>query len=250
MALVAPLLAAKVALAIAAGAGRLARPVLRLEALHRSPRLDLRAVNREVLVRQQFTYLLVVKQLSQELARHIRLEQSVAVLREHTRHPYRLVHPKPHEPTIEQIVVELLHQLTLRADRIERLQQQRPQQPLRSNRGATRFGVLVRKILAQGQKHIVHHRTNHPQRMLRWHPVLKIYIREQITRPRVRTPHQNLPCSPHSTESYSLLLVRSRIFQQPARQRKGSKRREISLIGAFAVCSGTAAGSRPSAVFG
>src|SRR5215208_575874 len=233
MALVAPLLAAKVALAIAAGAGRLARPVLRLEALHRSPRLDLRAVNREVLVRQQFTYLLVVKQLSQELARHIRLEQSVAVLREHSRHPYRLVHPKPHEPTIEQIVVELLHQLTLRADRIERLQQQRPQQPL-----------------AQGQKHIVHHRTNHPQRMLRWHPVLKIYIREQITRPRVRTPHQNLPCSPHSTESYSLLLVRSRIFQQPARQRKGSKRREISLIGAFAVCSGTAAGSRPSAVFG
>ena len=37
--------------------------------------------------------------------------------------------PHPNEPAIEQVVVELLHQQPLGADREERLQQSRPQQP-------------------------------------------------------------------------------------------------------------------------
>ena len=51
--LIAALLAVEIALAVAAGRRRLARAILGPEALHRGPRRDLRAVHREVLVRQQ-----------------------------------------------------------------------------------------------------------------------------------------------------------------------------------------------------
>src|ERR1700722_5315466 len=47
---VAALLAVKITLAVAAGAGRLARAVLRLETLHRRPRPNPSAVDREVLI--------------------------------------------------------------------------------------------------------------------------------------------------------------------------------------------------------
>jgi len=59
---VAALLAVKIALAFAAGAGRIVRAVLRVEALHRGPRRDLRAVDREMLVRQQSAQFLVIHQ--------------------------------------------------------------------------------------------------------------------------------------------------------------------------------------------
>src|SRR4051794_8813878 len=54
---VAGLLAVEIALAIAARTGWIARAVLRLEALHRGPGHDLRAIDREMLVRQQLTQL-------------------------------------------------------------------------------------------------------------------------------------------------------------------------------------------------
>jgi len=53
----------------------------RHEALHRSPGIDQRAVDGEVLVRQQRLDLLVLQDCLQELARDIGLKQPVAVLR-------------------------------------------------------------------------------------------------------------------------------------------------------------------------
>src|SRR4030088_828258 len=130
---VAALLAVKIALAIAARAGRIVRTVLRPETLHRGPGRNLRTVDREVLVRQQPAQLVMIHELGEELPRHVGLKQPIAVLREHRRHPYRLVHAEPDEPAIEKVIIELLHQLPFRPDRIERLQQKRPQQPLRRN---------------------------------------------------------------------------------------------------------------------
>jgi hypothetical protein len=98
---VAALLAVKIALAIAAGAGRIVRAVLRLKALHRGPRRNLRAVDREMLVRQQPAQFLVIHQFGEELARHVGLEQPIAVLREHGGHPHRLVDAEPDEPAVE-----------------------------------------------------------------------------------------------------------------------------------------------------
>jgi hypothetical protein len=75
----------------------------------------------------------MIHELGQELPRHVGLEQPIAILREHRRHPYRLVHAEPDEPAIKKVIIELLHQLPFRPDRIERLQQKRTQQPLRRN---------------------------------------------------------------------------------------------------------------------
>ena len=48
--------------------------------------------------------------------------------------PGRLVRREPDEPAEQEVELEPLHQLALRADRVERLQQHRPQQHLRRDR--------------------------------------------------------------------------------------------------------------------
>jgi hypothetical protein len=88
------------------------------------------------------------------------LEQPIAVLREHRRHPHRLVNPKPDEPAVEQVVIELLHQLPLRADGIERLQQKRAQQPLGRDRRPTAVRVSLGKIAIDRCQNLVHHNTD------------------------------------------------------------------------------------------
>jgi hypothetical protein len=59
-----------------------------------------------VLVRQQPAQLVMIHELGEELPRHVGLEQPIAVLREHRRHPYRLVHAEPDEPQIEKVIIE------------------------------------------------------------------------------------------------------------------------------------------------
>ena len=49
----------------------------------------------------------------------------VAIFREHRRHPNLIIHAETDKPAIEQIVMQLFHQLALRADAVERLQQKR-----------------------------------------------------------------------------------------------------------------------------
>ena len=58
----------------------------------------------------------------------------IAILREHRHVPDSIVHLEPHEPTEQQVVLELLHQHPLAANRVEHLKQQGPQQLLRRHR--------------------------------------------------------------------------------------------------------------------
>jgi hypothetical protein len=51
-------------------------------------------------------------------------QQPVAVLGEGRRFPPRVVHADPDEPTKQQVELDPLHELSLRADRVEGLQQQ------------------------------------------------------------------------------------------------------------------------------
>jgi hypothetical protein len=60
---------------------------------------------------------------------------------EHRRHPDRIVDAEPHEPAEQEIVLHLLHQLALRPDREQNLDQRCPQQPLRRDRGPSFGGV-------------------------------------------------------------------------------------------------------------
>jgi hypothetical protein len=134
-------------------------------------------------------------------------KQPVAVLAERARVPHGRVHGQAHEPAEQQVVVELLHQLRLGADRIERLQQERPQQPLGWNRRPPAIGVDLGELAIERCQHIIDDAPDHPQRMLRRNTVLEINIREQATRPLVRTPHPSLPQLAGIAESYSVALV-------------------------------------------
>src|SRR5207249_11679303 len=85
----------------------------------------------------------------------------------------------------QKIVVDLLHQLALGADRVERLQQRSPQQPFRRDRLPP--GTFVKRLelpIERGQ-HLVHDRPDRAQRMRRRYPLLHIHIREQGTRSRI-----------------------------------------------------------------
>ena len=118
-------LAMEVALAITTRVGRLARAVLRAKALRARPGLQQRAIDREVFARRQMFDLVLRQHRREKLGCHIPLQQPVAVLGEGCGIPHRVLDAEPDKPPKQQIVVDPLDQLPLRADRVERLQQQR-----------------------------------------------------------------------------------------------------------------------------
>ena len=183
------------------GRRRLAAAVLRPEALHAGPGLDQRAVDREVLVRQQRLDLGLGQHRAQELGRDLALEQPVAVLGEHRHVPDRIVDAEPDEPAEQQVVVELLHQLPLRAHRVERLQQQRPQQLLRRDRGPAVQRVELLELRRQRRQRGIDDRQDRPQRMIRRHPALAAHIAEQPFRPPIRPAHPPTPPQSHRERS-------------------------------------------------
>src|SRR6266581_1820287 len=153
MGLIRALLATEVALAVAPTIGRLARAVLRPEALHRSPCVKQRAVYREVIDRQ------------------------------------------PDEPAEQKIVVDLFHQLPLRAYREERLQQRCPQQVFGRDRGTPGMGIKLLEAPRQSRQHLIHQRPNGPQRMVRRDPLLQPDIRKKPLRSSLLAAHSKSPPS-------------------------------------------------------
>src|SRR5512132_1841498 len=186
------LLTLEVALAVAALSRRFARTVLRSKALHAGPRLDQRTVDREVLVGQQALNARIVEDGAEELARDLPAQQPVTVLGEHRHVPHRIVDAETDEPAEQQTVVQLLHQLPLRADGLKRLQQQRPQQLLRRDRRPADRRINRLEIAVQPGERCINHRPDRPQRMGTPHPRLQIDIAEQAARPNLATAHRYL----------------------------------------------------------
>ena len=103
--LVAPLLTAEVDLGIAPAARRrfvAIAAIPGLEALQAGPGFHQRAVDREVLRRQQPLDLGLGQDGRQELGGDLAFEQTVAVLREHRVIPRRIIDPEPNEPAEQQ----------------------------------------------------------------------------------------------------------------------------------------------------
>ena len=169
------------------------RLVLRLDALHRSPRLYQRAVDGEVLVDPGLD-----QDRAQELRGDVAFKQPVPVLREHRMVPRRIVDADADEPPEQQVVFQALHQQPFRADRIESLPQHGPKQFLRRNRGPPDRRIEPRKIPFQRSKRVVHDQPDSPQSMIPTHPILEIDIAEKLTRPHVAAAH---PSSPNPTKS-------------------------------------------------
>lgn len=168
---------------------------LRLEAFHRCPGLDEGAIDREVIVRQEGRDLAMGQDRRHDLARHVRCQQPVAVLREHRWHPDRVINPETHEPAEQQVVLHLLHQLPLGPDREQDLEQTGLDQPLRRDRGAAEINIQMVKIVIETGERIVHDLSELAQRVPRRDAALKIDIAEQRPARLVRAPHDHPPPS-------------------------------------------------------
>ena len=104
--------------------------------------------------------------------------------------PDRVINADPDEPAEEEVVLQPLHQLPLRADRVERLQKHGPKQLLRRDRRSPDRRIKHRKLALQRRQRLVHNRTDRPKRMIRSDPLLKIHVAEKLATLRVAAPHQ------------------------------------------------------------
>ena len=111
---VAAALAVEIVRPIAAGSRRLVRAVPRAEALRARLSLQQRAINREVLARQQALDRVLREQRGQEFARHRAVQQTIAVFGKGCRIPHRGLDAQPDKPAKQQVVLDSLDQLPLR----------------------------------------------------------------------------------------------------------------------------------------
>ena len=129
---------------------------------------------------------------SQELRRDLAFQLPVAVLGEARMVPARIVDPQAHEAAEQQVELRPLHQLPLRADRIERPQQHRPQQRFRRDRGPTHPRIEPREVLGQALQRPIGERPDSPQRMIAPNTRLQIHIEnndpERLAEPRIAFP--------------------------------------------------------------
>jgi hypothetical protein len=151
---IAAALAVEIALAVAARCGRLAAAILWAKALHACPGFDQRAIDREMLRREQRCALRIGQQGRQKTAGDVAFQQPVAILGEHRHVPDRRIHGQADEPAEQHVVGDLLHQLALGPHGEGGLQQQRTQQLLRRDRGPAVGRIECRKITRQAvQRH-------------------------------------------------------------------------------------------------
>ena len=79
----------------------------------------------------------------------------------------------------QQIIVDLLHQLSFGTHRVKRLQQRGAQQPLRCNRlSAGAFVKRLELVIERGQ-HFIHDSPDRAQRVRNRYPRLHVDIGEQ-----------------------------------------------------------------------
>src|SRR5689334_20178073 len=78
-----------------------------LETLLPGPRLNQRAVDREVLVREQAPPVGLPQHRREKGLSNLALEQPVTIFGENRHVPYRVIDAQPHEPAEQEIVVEL-----------------------------------------------------------------------------------------------------------------------------------------------
>ncbi len=157
------------------------------------PGLEQRAIHREVFVRQQPLRLRVQEDGLKEHRGDVAREQPIAVLTERCRRPDRIVDPQPDKPPKQQVVIQLLHQLPLAANRIQRLQQQGPQQLLRRHRRPAELDIQRAKLGREPLERTIGDVPDGPQRMVRRDPVLQRHIAEHRSGLLVGSTHRLAP---------------------------------------------------------
>ena len=169
-----------------------------------------------MLVRQQRLDPWLVQHPRQELGGDIARQQTFAVLGEDRHVPDRRVHPQPDKPAEQQIVVQLLHQLTLRAHRIECLQKQCSQQFLRRDRRPADRRIEPFEPARQPFQRRVHDDPDRPQRMIRRDPRRATQIAEQRCCVQIPTAHPISPYLVTQPRFYTISAPDLDLFPHPA----------------------------------
>jgi len=192
MGVVAARLAFPIGLRVAPAAIRvlIVRAVLRPEALLARPGLDQRAVDREMFrgqhSRLSASVITSVKNASTTLCSSSR----VAILGEHRVVPDLVVDRQSDEPAKQQIVLQLLDQLALGANRVEHLQQRGTNELLRWDRGAAAVGVDRVEQPVQPHQGFIDQLAHRTQRVALRHKVLQLGYREEAFLHRVGSSHR------------------------------------------------------------
>ena len=234
MRLIAPILPVKVHRGVARIVRRRSLSVLLLlKTLRPRPCFQQRPIHREVLVRSQALGPCPRHHLRQELLRHLGLQQPISVLGERGRVPHFFVHVQSHKPTKQQAVIDLLHQQSFAANRVQHLQQLRPQQLLRRYRRPASARVHAVESSRQLGKHFVHHGPDRPQRMIFPYPRLRRQITEHLTLLMIYASHASLITR--------VACGRGVVFQQPANTTvlvKGSAKKTTRELSEQNACNG------------
>lgn len=142
------------------------------EVLDRAPRLDQRAVDAEVVRARQAGLTRLLDDRLEEVRRDFVLDQAVTVLREGRRVEDLLDHVHVEEPPVEHVVLDLLAELPLAADRVQHLQKDGLQEPLRRDRAPARAGVDLVEERRQALQSRVGEGLERSQRVVLPDPVL------------------------------------------------------------------------------
>ena len=163
--------------------------ILVLKALQRCRRFNQSPVHREVFLAEQIVLPRSRQHLMGERSRYIALEQPLPILTKGGCVPYAIIHIQPDEPPIQKIVVELFHQLSLAPDAVKRLQQQRSQQLLGSNRWPADLRVELLQPRRKVNKNLVDHFAYWAKRMIFGHPLFGRDVGEHFVLVKVVSAH-------------------------------------------------------------
>ena len=187
--------------------------VLAPYALVRGPGGNKGAVHAEVVIRGEAVVAGHLDDLLEQPSTDVGLGETIPVLGKRRCIPHRLIDAHPHEPAKHQVVVELLHELSLAANRVDHLQQRGPDQALRRNRGAAIIGVDLVEGGVQMLERLVDNPAHLANRVVGGNPLLQRHIAEQIPAFLIVTAHGSTSLS----GSRYFPLCRG-LFQQPVKR--------------------------------
>jgi len=157
-----------------------------------SPGVDQRAIHREVLVGSQLLPLGERQDLAEKLPHDGFRKQPFPVLGEGRRRPHAIIHGEADEPAVQEVVLDVLHQLPFGADGKEHLDEAGPQQPLRRDTGPSSAGIQrLEGFVHRGQNPIGQH-PQLAQGMVRRNPLFQRPVAEHRMLCRVGPSHRFL----------------------------------------------------------
>ena len=146
---------------------------LRPQALHRGVALDHGAVDREVIARRPLLDIGAFHHAVEECTEQPMLLEPLPVLRERCWIPHRSIQRQIDEPPVQQVHLHLLHQLSLRANRVQCLEQKSLEQHLRGDRRPAHPRVRPVKLLPHRAQHLVRSLLHRPERMILRYPATR-----------------------------------------------------------------------------